>query len=345
MSIVIGLRKLAFNKNRRAETWKLIADLLGSGYGLAEALEVSADVALQTRQKSVAKLLIDIREGIPRGEFSSRIANYTSGSEAMLFESVGTADEKRIFDAAFRLATQEAKTSQAIQGAIAMPTLLFIGIGILFYILGSQLYPALAEISPISTWGLMPQIIAGGAIWFSSNILFVVGLISAVIVSFWFLLPRWTGFGRHFADRFPPFSLYKMQVGTGYIFTVTELGKMGTSLNSRTLRELADIASPYSRSRILAIADGLVTKRLGQAAIDAGHEFPSNLLNAVLRGMDNKDDWIFKFSRFLDRYLERYEHMIKVQTRILNFVLMAMVAGAIPVTMMSTFAIMQSLQQ
>lgn len=345
MSLVITLRKLAFNKKRRAETWRLIADLLDSDLSLAEALETSANVARLRGQGSVAKVLIDIREAIPRGEFAQRAADYTSGPETMLFGAVGSADEKAVFEAAYKLATQGVKTTQAIQAAIAMPVLLCVGLGVMFYALGSQLYPSLAEISPMASWGFMPQVIAGFSIWFSSHITEILVTIAAIVLGFYIILPSWKGLGRNIADRIVPFSLYKMQVGTGFIFTVTELGKMGISLNSRSLQQLTEFTSPYVRSRITAITDGLTTKRLGQAALDAGHSFPAKDINAVLSAMDNRDEWIFKFSKFLDRWLDQYEYMIKVQTRVLNFLLMGAVAGAIGVTMTSTLSIMQTLQQ
>jgi type II secretory pathway component PulF len=340
----IVLRRLFFGAKTRARTWRLVADLIDAGLQLSDALETAADVARDQGSSAAAEVLIDIRDGIPRAELGYRASLYTPGSEALMFQVVESGDAERIFRSAMRLAEQREKLSRAIWGAIMQPLVLFLLLGVVYYMLGTALYPELARIAPMSTWPLFAQSIGGFSLWFSRNVFSILLFAAAVIVGFRFLLERWTMPPRHIADRFLPFSLYKMQAGCGFIFTITELGRMGVTLNSDLLHQMSATASPYLKSRVEAVARALEIAGWGEALKSTGHDFPARDLNAVMGALNGREDWIEKFAGFLDRWLEDFDAMVRSRTAVLNLLLLAFVALAIGGTMFSTLSIMQSLQ-
>ena len=344
LTITQAWRRFSFGPAQRAKTWRLIADLMEAELDLSDALETAATVAREEGRKAVAELLMDIRAALPRGEVEQRMAQYTSGSEALLFRVIGSADATGVFRAAMRLAEQPDRLGKAIKGALAMPALLSVLMGVVFYMLGKELFPALIDVAPIERWSPAAQMIGRFCLWFVGNFYWVLIGLAALILFFRAFLPNYAGPGRAQLDKMLPCSLYRLQVGTGFIFTVTELGRMGETLNSQLLHELATDSSGYLKSRIKAIAFQLTSRRWGAALKATGHDFPARDLNAVLAALDGKDGWIETFAGFLDRWLEQFDERIKVQTRVLNMILMGAVAATITATMTSTLSVMQSIQ-
>lgn len=337
-------RRAQFNARTRARFWRLIADLLEAKIYISEALEIAADVAKDQGKSGVAALLLDMRAGIPLAQFEARAARYVPGAELLLLRALSSGDAPRVFRAAMRLAEQKDKLSRAIWGAIGKPLAMLVLLGVVYYMLGTSLYPELARVTPMSSWPVFAQSIGGFSLWFSRNIYSILMFAVAVIIGFRFLLQRWALAPRHIADRFLPFSLYKMQVGCGFVFTVTELGRMGVTLNSDLLEEMASNADPYLRSRISAIGRKLAVSDWGTALKTTGHDFPARDINAVMAALAGREDWIEKFAGFLDRWFEEFDAMVRSRTAVLNMVLLAFVALAIGGTMFSTLSIMQSLQ-
>ncbi|WP_298937690.1 type II secretion system F family protein [uncultured Ruegeria sp.] len=337
-------RRFKFNARSRAETWRLVADLIDSGLMLSDALETAADVAREQRKDTVSAVLLDIREGIPRAEFEERVSRYAPGPEALLFRMVGSAESSRVVRAAMRLAVQSDTLKRAIRTALARPILMLVLVGVVFQMLGTSLYPVLAQTAPMSQWPVVAQWLGAFCIWFSANQWVLLVCIGLVIIGIRILTVRWTKAPRAFFDRFPPFSLYKMQAGIGFMFTVTELGRMGVTLNSALLEEMAADASPYLKSRIGAIAREIRTRSWSDALKATGHDFPARDLNAALGALSGQENWIEKFSGFLDSWIDRFDTVVKERTAILNVVVLAAIAAAMGGTMLSTMSIVQSIQ-
>lgn len=337
-------RRLFFTTHTRREAWTLIADLTHAGLALSDALETAADVAQAQGKTQVRDVLLDIRAGIPRDEFIDRIAFYVDGPEQLLFATVDEADAGSLFQSAAKLAEINDKIRSAILGAIAMPVVMLFGLGALLFMLGTQLYPALADVVPAAAWPAPARAVSGVAEWFAGHVPLVMTLIIAAVIGAGVLLRFWTGAGRRYADILPPFSIYKMQSGIGFIFTVVELGKMGVTINSALLDDIAVFGTPYLRSRIREISRQFRTKKFGQATIDAGQDFPMKEANAVLRALDGQNEWVGKFSAYLDRRIARYVEQVSAQAKALNVILLVFIASTLATTMGSTFSIVQSIR-
>ena len=343
-TLTYAWRRFHFGPAQRARTWRLVADLVDAKLDLPEALETAATVAREGGQGAVATLILDLRAGVQHGDLDQRVARYTSGAEALLFRVIGSAGAAGVLRSAMRLAEQEDRLGRALKGALAMPALLTVLMGIVFYMLGSELFPALIDVAPLDRWSPAAQAIGNFSLWFVGNFqLLLIGL-AAVLLFFRLFLPRYAGPGRATLDKVLPCSLYRLQVGTGFIFTVTELGRMGETLNSQLLHELSIGTRGYLKSRIHAIALQLTARGWGDALKATGHDFPARDLNAVMAALDGKDGWVETFSGFLDRWLEELDNRVKVQTRILNMGLMCAVAGTIATTLSSTLSVLQSIQ-
>lgn len=336
--LTIWWRRRAFGAQKREQVWRLVGDLVAADIALNVALRTAATASQESGQSSVAAILLDMEAGIARMDVHARVSQYATGPEALLFYSIGKTDAKGIFRAASRLAKQQYKIRSAITSALAMPAILSVLLMVIFYVMGTQLFPAIDSIGTTSDGPWYVQLISAFAQWFAKNVIWVLiplGLIGAFIA---FALPNWSGKGRNAADKIPPFSLYKLAQGTGFIFTVIELARMGQTLQPSLLNELAKGTSPYLHSRITAIAKLLGSKKWGEAMQQTGNQFPARDLITVSAALDGTDNWVERFAEFLDRWLEQLDERIKAQVKVLNGVMLFLITailGAVASSMMS----------
>ena len=140
----------------------------------------------------------------------------------------------------------------------------------------------------------------------------------------------WTGPGRAFADRFPPFSVMRLQAGTSFLFALTEYGQAGVGITPRLLEEMANASGRYGASRIRALIPHLQRSgNLGTAALAAGQGFPDDELAAVLEVLLAHEGGVERAGGFLERRLTRIEDGVKARMAVLNAVLMVAIAAAL----------------
>jgi type II secretory pathway component PulF len=318
--------RLYFGAKVREDTWRLLADLVAADQLLTKALETSARVAENSGRHQKAYILRDIETGVGRAQVQARIAQYVKGAEALVFKSIGKTQPESVFRAAAKLAAQQGQLTTALRSALALPVMLLVLVGVISYMMGSQLFPAMESIGSSADWPLIARIMSTVTKWFVNNVWWVVASIVVLIGFVAWLLPNWTGRGRKYADRYAPFSLYRLQQGTAFTFTVIELGRMGQLLGPALLKDMAYGASPYLASRLNAIAAELKTQSFGTSLDRTGLEFPTSDLIQICIALEGASGWIDRFSKFLDRWLEQLEQRIKEQIAALNFLLMILIA-------------------
>ena len=130
------------------------------------------------------------------------------------------------------------------------------------------------------------------------------------------------GVGRELLDRIPPFSLYRLRMGATFAFVLLENARVGHEINRAFLLNLATGLPPYSRSRIKAIAEYADRTNIGNAAITAGHGFPDPELNAVLRAYAGQADWVPRYARYANAWLERLQARVEGMVQVLRLGLM-----------------------
>ncbi|WP_170566201.1 type II secretion protein F [Ruegeria atlantica] len=363
---LIFYRRMFFGARTRARTWRLLADLAEAKLSLGEALGIVADSWADQGKAPVAAIVREMAEGNVTGHLADRARVYVPDSEMLLLDRISSLDEVQIFRAAMRVAEQRDKLTRAIQGAVIPPVVLLMMLGVVVYMLGTQLYPNLALVRPIGQWPGPAQIVGGFSFWFVDNVALILVAGALIVPGFRLVLARWTAYPRARFDRVVPFSLYKLQAGVGFIFTITELGRMGKKLDSDLLEDMAHHSGPYLRSRIAAIARNVAHADDEEAWKTAfqktGHEFPARDLNAVFAALVSQQDsdhmpsehagasdktrplsGLDKFAGFLDRWMEDFEAMVKSRTVALNMILLTLVAAAIGSTMLSTLSIVQTI--
>ena len=337
-------RRLAFGAATRAEVWQLLCDVLASGVELEEALDALIRGYLVTGRRNRAHVLAEMRAGVLDNAVSKRLSRYTSPPERLIMEGLGKQEASAVFNSAARLLRNRLALRKALHEAIAMPILLVAGlIGIVLFF-GLELLPALAEVIDFDRLGGVQGSIVQGTLMFSSNPARLALILAGLIVALILMMRLWTGPGRAFADRFPPFSVMKLQAGTGFLFAVIEYGRNGTAVTPTLLERMAGVTGRYEASRIRALIEPMqADDNLGAAALKAEQGFPDNEIAVVLNVLWNREGGIDRAGDFLQRRLTQIESTVKARMAMLNVALMISVAGALLMLMSIALPIVEQI--
>ena len=320
-------RRLGFGAATRAEVWQLLADVVEAQVPLNEATDALIEGYLRSGRRGRALVLAEMRSGLSDGRTGDRLAPYISAPEKLIFDGLEAQKAHVVFGSAARLLRNRLALRKALSEAIAMPVLLVAGlIGIVLFF-GIELLPALAEIVDFETLPPLQDITVSVTLALADNPGRLALWIAAVMAGLVTLMRVWTGPGRALADRVPPFSVMKLQAGTGFLFAVIEYGRNGTGITSDLLERMASVTGRYEASRIRAlIAPFRRSGNLGTAALEAGQGFPDTDLAVVLRTLWNRAGGIARAGEFLERRLTQIESNVKARMAVLNAILLALVA-------------------
>lgn len=186
----------------------------------------------------------------------------------------------------------------AIIGSLAYPAVLIILAIVIMIVFGHMVVPVFEDVLPRSEW--QGQGAAMGTLAdFVKNWLFpCLGGIFAGIILIFMTLNSWTGRARVIADRFPPWSLFRLINGSGFILSVSFLLKAKVSLPD-ILTMLADNSkSAWYRERlILTLEHHRNGANLGEALYLTGMGFPDEEMVDDLRAFATFPD----FAEMLDQ--------------------------------------------
>lgn len=339
-------RRLFFGPATRAEVWQLVADVVEAGVSLDETVETLVDGYLRAGRRGRALVLAEMRAGLLDGNAATRLASYVSPPERLILDGLGSQEAGVIFGSAARLLRNRLALRKALTEAIAMPILLTFGLLALVLFFGLELLPALAEIVDFSSLPPMQDVTVTVTLALSDNPQALAFWIAGVVAVTATLMRLWTGPGRTLADKVPPFSLMRLQAGTGFLFAVIEYGRNGTAVTPALLVRMAEATGRYEASRIRALIPPLErTGNLGAAALAAGQGFPDDHLAVVLRILWNREEGIARAGRFLERRLERIESGVKARMAVLNAVLLTLVTVVLVLLMSVMMPVFEQLNQ
>ena len=339
-------RGLSFSTAARADTWELLADVTQAGVNPDEAVETMVETYRRPGRMGRALVLAEMHAGLLDGNVEERLAPYVSAPERLLLAGLGRQEPAAVFRGAARLLRNRMALRKALVEATAMPILLAFLLLALVLFFGLQLLPAFGEIVDFDTLPALQRVTVGVTLAISEDPQALAWWIGGFIAGVYALMRLWTGPGRAMADRFPPFSVMRLQAGTGFLFSICEYGQGGVAVTPRLLERMANTTGRYEASRIRALVGPLErTGNLGAAALEAGQGFPDNEMSAVLRVLWNRKRGIERAGKFLERRLERIESGVKARMAVLNVILLVLVTVVLGLLLSVMMPILQQLNQ
>ena len=315
--------KLQFGTKQRVRVYRKLNRFLSNGVKLSEALDIMYGHASEDGRKPsnpLAIVLDDWRRQVRNGKgFGRAIQGWVPDSDRLVIEGGEAAGNLSVsIERAVMISGSSKKIRNTLIGGLAYPVLLFVvAIGFLV-MFGTQVVPAFEEIMPREQWtgagaqmAMMSDFVNNYLHW---TLLALAGLVGLIVYS----LPRWTGPRRTRFDRYAPWSIYRLIVGSGFLVTVSGMVKAGIPI-PQILQMLQRGASPWYRERLQRalyfVNEG---NNLGEALHKAGYGFPDKESVQDLRAYAGLN----KFDETLDKlgteWLEDSVARIEAQTGVLR---------------------------
>ena len=326
--------KMQFGKKPRTRLYRQIERLMRNSVPLHRALDVLYARASRdgTKKDHPEAIAIDtFRRAYKNGKsFGSSLDGWVPYQEQMLIEAGElSGDLPRALRDVVEVSKGGSQMKGALIGGLAYPfVLLFVTLGML-YMFGVQVIPPFADIIPPEKW-------EGGAAqmrWLSEAVQIwmfpVIGFIFAIMTLYLGTVSFWTGRLRTYADKIPPWSMYRMWQGSGFMLSLSALIRAGIPV-PEALRRIRKNANPYLVERIDATLRQINSgANLGEALMRAKMGFPDGeiiqdlRIYASLSGFEDALETIAK--EWIDDGVARVQN----QAKILNQIMLFLLAGVI----------------
>ena len=335
--------KMAFNDAARARVYGKLSGYLRNGVSNRDAVEIMLRRASNNGKNPLEPLAIVLREwfnGILNGELLAKAAaNWISESDRIVLEAGEKAGRTEIaLDNALYIATAGKKIKNAVIFGLAYPIGLFfvaVGLALLF---GLMVIPTFEEIIPKERW-------EGGAValiyisaFASTYVIPTLALMIAVTACIVYALPRWVGPMRAIADRYPPFSIYRLVNGAGFMLSVSALIRAGMPLPDIMLTLMRGSSPWYYEKISMTLKHVSNGKNLGEALALTGHQFPDKDTVEDLQDyatMDKFDETLEKLGReWVETSVGRIESQMSILKQ-LGLLLVGVVFATIALGLMA----------
>ena len=203
------------------------------------------------------------------------------------------------------------------------PLVMLAAILYLIYLIGHQVLPAMEMAIPEAKWPVSAQMMLPLA-WISTGPPAVIAVVLVVTLSvvIWITMGRWSGHGRRWFDRLPPWSIYRVIQGAGWVAGFSSLISAGERFES-ALTIQARHATPWLKDRLIAtrthVLNGL---DLGTALSRTGYAFPDQALIDDIGVFAQSADFPRVLKNIGEEWIRdqetRIQAMVAVATTILN---------------------------
>lgn len=341
--------RIQFGTKSRMRIYKKLIRFLSNNMSLAQALDVMHLHASEEgkKPKNVNAIVLDHwRRDIKNGKsFGRAIQGWVPESDRLVIEGGDGAGKLPIaIEKAILIGESSKKIKLTLAEGLGYPALLVcIAIGFLV-MFGLEVVPAFEDILPRERW-----VGAGAQMAYMSDFVryYLAWTLGALTIlgglSVW-SLPRWTGKLRVKFDRLPPWSLYRLVLGSGFLLTISGMVKSGMAVPT-ILRTLQRDASPWYRERLSRTLDHVNNGfNLGDALHMTGFQFPDKDSVQDLRAYAGLNKFDETLERMGTEWLEDSVGLIKAQTAILRNLSFLLLGGTFMWIATGIFSLQQQIQ-
>ncbi|WP_250625589.1 type II secretion system F family protein [Pinirhizobacter soli] len=341
------LAKQNFDADARFDFYESVSTLLGNGRSLQEALLTmyasASEDGRQPRQTMaivVAACLVHLRDG---DAFATSLSRWAPPQEcALIAAGEAAGDMQAACTAACATITDQRGLVGAVIGALAYPGVLLMALCGVLALIGYAIVPDLLREGPVQSWrgATYAMLVTGIAVQAAGPyaLTLLVGLLVATAVS----MPRLTGRWRDRLDEWPPWSIYRILMGTGFLLNVGTMLAAGVRLEECML-VMRNHANPYLRERLDDTLRGIrIGLTLGESLRAAEHRFPNARAVRYLVDLSGEHGFDQIVQRFARRELERSVREIARNSKVIGTVLTLLIAGACALFLLGTMGIAQA---
>ena len=327
------LARLAFGSKTRERCWRKLATHQRHRMPIDESLRLFAKQARAADSLS-AQCYTLMRDRLSAGKnMRETLAGLATLEEILLIHSsqIGGKLSEGLLLAADLLAAKR-KVIGAVIGAVAYPAFLFALVVVVLYAMSVVISPQLTAITDPTHWQGPAAILyrISRFVDSSAGLFALLALVGALILVF-VTLPLWAGTGRLWADRIPPWSVYRLLVGVSWLHTVATLMSVGQKPVDILAAMLTDHSTtPYLRNILRRINNHVGRgSNLGDALEKTGLRWPSPELVEELQAYSNLPGFGEQIRAIAADWLTDGIALIVRAARALNIICILMVGGLV----------------
>lgn len=340
--------KSQFSSSKRVSFYRKLAKLMSNGVQILEAMDMLYKQASKngTRKTEPLALVIDdIRIRLKNG---SRIAQSLHGwvptsEEMMISAGERSGAIESTLNGVCEAIEAGSRMKSAILSGIFYPTILLLAAAGVMALFGIRVIPQFAKISSPDSWTGAAASMAVMSHIVSTYGILIIAAIVAALTAVIYSLPRLTGPVRVTLDKFPPYSLYKLWVGSGFLLSLATLVRAGEQAE-KALLLMREQSGDWLRERIDGCVTGLrAGYNVGEALDRTGFQFPDQeiidalSIYAKLSGFDDAMQTVG------EEWMETGVAKVQLQSAVAKGVATLMMGGVVAWMAFGLFAIQQNL--
>ncbi|EJN02927.1 type II secretion system F family protein [Herbaspirillum sp. YR522] len=327
--------KTQFTDTARLRLYRKMSKMLSNGLPLLKVLEELRDRESYNGKKPkepLAIILDDCRRSVQNGRLlSEALDGWVPKSEQMILmagEQSGKLESTLI--SVVNVVQARKKINSVIVGGMAYP-LAILGLVLSYiYLFGAKVIPQFTTMMDPNKWQGAARSLYLMSLWVQNWMGWTLLGIGAALVILFVSMPRWRGTVRIWADRAPPYSIYRLMVGSGFLLAFSALQGAGVTVEKALMR-LSNGAQPWLRERLdgalLGVRSGL---NCGEALRNTGYQFPSKEVIDDLCVYAEYKGFADALQLMADEWMEQGVEVISLRMKLVNglaVVTMAVVIG------------------
>lgn len=278
--ILMILKIMTFNYRRKMAFFDKVYRLCSNEVNLQFIQVVEAlreqEIEYNKRKTLLYYVYDDIHNQLSLGGSEAEaLGMYISSVDKMMINSFSGDDISTGFRDLIAYNDKTREMNSALQKALAYPAFLFAFILLIIYYFSTSLIPSLTANLPV---GAELSSTSEALMWLADNFWWflggIVGTIVTLVAVLSWMMPNYNGKFRVKLEQIPPFSIYRIVNGCGFLNSLSALSKAGWQ-QAQAIEEMYGMSKPYLAYRLNLIYERIKTgENLGEALVKIKLNFP-----------------------------------------------------------------------
>jgi len=325
----------------RVSAYRKLRSLIHNRFSLMDAMERMYQIASKDGKNpddTMAIALSHWMTSVRNGDSLSVALRGWAPSTELLMLSVGDITNLELaLENTIKVVEGMRRMREPVIEAITYPLFLLTLAMLLIFGVGKYLVPPMVDAVPTLHWKGLAKSLVDLSYFVGEHPWGLALPLPIVCIFIAWTFPRWRGGWRTIFDRFPPWSVYRIYIGVGWLLSLSALIKAGTPV-SKALKMLRADSSRYLLYRIdrtiIFVNNG---DNLGDALYRTRLEFPDEEIIGDLRIYAELDNFPAALSQLADDWLENSVRIIEKKAAWMNNFAILAIAGTVAWAVAGTF--------
>lgn len=328
------LAKSSFSGQKKVRIIRQIQRLINADVPITVTLDMLWDMYSKKGKKPKEPIALMIDEWLMRLNQGKSLATSMQGwislPEQMIIEAGEESDKLAVaLDDALQAEGASRGIRNAIIGGLIYPVILLLMLIGILWGFSAKIVPTFESILPSEQWtgnAAKMYVVSEFVItWLPLIAMTFGGVLAASLLS----LPILTGPIRKYLDYLPPWSIYKITQGASYMIAMRGFVSAGTTVPD-ALRNMLRIGNPYFKERVGAILARInMGRNLGEAMVEAGHNFPDDEISGEVSVYAELDDFDTSLDILAKEWISGAVLKAQKASKMMNNVMLFLVAAAV----------------